>query len=75
MAGEFGAKEWGQRNGEGECFSRGLLSLHLLPLIFYHKSFLRMVAPAVAFKNTGLRERLDEFAAEVGMLMQHTTLR
>lgn len=35
---------------------------------------MRLVAPDIAFKITGLRERLDEFETQTSMLLQHTTL-
>ncbi len=36
---------------------------------------MRLVAPNVAFKITGLRERLDEFEVQTRKLLQHTTLK
>ena len=36
---------------------------------------MRMVAPEVAFKITGLLDRLDEFEAQPRKLIQHTTLK
>ena len=36
---------------------------------------MRMAAPDVAFKITGLQERIDEFEEQAKKLMQHTTLK